>query len=1390
MKNKGVQAVRFDSGQGKRLWLSLILTFLCAALVCCAFLLPNIGKNEINSAKAYTTEAQSTFSKIKDGYVNHGSTNTETVAYSTLINGTASTSQVKRTLTFGKGKLTTSIGRSGTNAMKGYISFSATVEVPAYTEYTVTYKFKHTYTRTRTGTSGSGTYSEFLYFGDSGHGGSDLSSTLNFPRSNGTQSDYRVSYFGSSAGTISDYENVLITITYTNDTNEDNKPFTAYFGQYCSATTVGTGSISFEGKVELLSEEIEATDTAVPVPDKSEAEYNASGNNINFLYDKNSVNFNSVSYVDVNGNSSDVTSSCALDADGNCKLFDAGTYTFSFDIKPNLCLVWDTTGDKDTKEVSVTINPKVLQVNWTEQAYDNGETGSDSLYFMLPALNVTQTVKDHLTEVRYYHESNYDVETGAVTGSPVDLEDIQVNNVYYAVVALKDGLSDNNYSVSGRLYSRFDTSDSRTVIVVDLSNSGEVYDQKPHPAVAKAVTTDGVELTVGTDIDFQYTYYMDGDGVYGSGSAVPPTNAGVYKVAVAIKPHYNADYKPYDTMEFEYVIEKANPVLDPVRSDTTELVAGAAMPEIVYNAANASATPGTYTWTATKLISGTNSYGYTFTPDSEYADNYNTASGTLEFTTEDAKITSISVEWKYTDEEGNPLDGDGNPLTVYDSWKLDDLKQYLKVSGMMNNGNTVDNIIDYKLTGTLGAGDKTITVRYTKDETVQCQFTVEGIVACELVEITAEFSPDENIYTSTDVESYKDMLVVYAVYNDGRIVEIGGDDYSLLPETDEDGNLVKGNQDITVTYVDEDGNEYTTTFEVNIKEVLLSSLKAEFANILDKITSTTPLDDLKKWLTVTGVNNDGSEFAVTEYELSGKLEGGKDSTITVKYGGRSTTFKVTVEADPVPVKKTLLPVPQIKETAYTGEEIDILDGWEHIGLVDVAGNKNTIAATYTLVLKIKDFDTYEWDTTGLKPKSGAKGLAKYALAVEYEGYSIEGDTLTAEWKITPAVLTGTWNDQGTLDLLSSSYKGETVGLVQYTYYNKDGEEADPTALIVGETYTVQAVLVDATNFEFDAATAQLVAEPHEFKMELPPVGGIQAVWNTMNSKMAGLPLWAWIAIGLALLALIIIIIVVAVARKKKREEEKKEKEKLEREERMMRIQSGMGAASQMPITAAAMLAAQQQPQMPVQPQPQPMQQQAMPAPVQAQVQQAMPAPVQQPAPAVASNTNGVSSADISALEERLRRAEDRARYAEERIARDAEERARAAEERVLRAAEERARLAEEQLMRNAYTNRAPANGAENGNISLDALGALVLAALKNYTGGEQPEKLASEQQQMIDVGSATMPAVYPPDAVITTTTTVDTTKKSAEKFSRPAKVDVERSERNGFADVDGFYDEI
>ena len=76
----------------------------------------------------------------------------------------------------------------------------------------------------------------------------------------------------------------------------------------------------------------------------------------------------------------------------------------------------------------------------------------------------------------------------------------------------------------------------------------------------------------------------------------------------------------------------------------------------------------------------------------------------------------------------------------------------------------------------------------------------------------------------------------------------------------------------------------------------LSSISAVFTQGNNVVYSVDSLDYLKTMLTVTALYSDSSTRTVTGYTLSGTLSAGT-STITVSYGGKTTTFTVTVTAE-------------------------------------------------------------------------------------------------------------------------------------------------------------------------------------------------------------------------------------------------------------------------------------------------------------------------------------------------------------------------------------------------------------------------------------------------------------------------------------------------------------
>lgn len=101
-----------------------------------------------------------------------------------------------------------------------------------------------------------------------------------------------------------------------------------------------------------------------------------------------------------------------------------------------------------------------------------------------------------------------------------------------------------------------------------------------------------------------------------------------------------------------------------------------------------------------------------------------------------------------------------------------------------------------------------------------------------------------------------------------------------------------------VAWVDENGQDYYDTLHNALYSPAdLSSISATyFGNF---VVSSTPLDDLKQYLTITASWSDGSTSTVGAdyYELSGTLTDGT-STITVSYLGKETTFSISVASLP------------------------------------------------------------------------------------------------------------------------------------------------------------------------------------------------------------------------------------------------------------------------------------------------------------------------------------------------------------------------------------------------------------------------------------------------------------------------------------------------------------
>lgn len=379
----------YNVSLGKRLWLSLILSFICAALLCCAFLLPESGNASAAVAPSSAIEWQGikNYLRSQNGASIYGITSQLTDF--TEISG--ATADGNSTFDSGSAKAAgkkTKVAKS--YFVASYVHYKAVITVPAYTEYQVDFSCNM---QVKSKSGGSGTASSWMdvYV----YGETDTSNTVTFgyvkyidATSTGQPMGYadgdikkreHLECKSSSTGTgFSTSKNVadLYTATYSNST-ANSKTFEAYFGAYMGSPSGSADTFVYDSSA-TMSTKITVTSVSAPTVDNTEADYNKNGNVFNFTYDHDRVEVKSVSYLDVANQVSDVTSATVINTDGSCTLTNAGTYTFTFKIKDNCGAVWNsTTNDQTDKTLTVTINYKTLtSPSGTVETEYNGEDQS------------------------------------------------------------------------------------------------------------------------------------------------------------------------------------------------------------------------------------------------------------------------------------------------------------------------------------------------------------------------------------------------------------------------------------------------------------------------------------------------------------------------------------------------------------------------------------------------------------------------------------------------------------------------------------------------------------------------------------------------------------------------------------------------------------------------------------------------------------------------------------------------------------------------------------------------------------------------------------------------------------------------------------------------------
>ena len=196
-----------------------------------------------------------------------------------------------------------------------------------------------------------------------------------------------------------------------------------------------------------------------------------------------------------------------------------------------------------------------------------------------------------------------------------------------------------------------------------------------------------------------------------------------------------------------------------------------------------------------------------------------------------------------------------------------------------------------------------------------------------------------------------------------------------------------------------------------------------------------------------------------------------------------------------------LEVPKASEGNYefTGEKITVtvtnqaqLEEYIKNGYVQIVSGsfEQTNAGTYTVVLKVKN-NAYVW----------AEG---------------DGEYITVSFTIKKAVLSGEWGNDGKIKF-TSSFKGNYDDVVEYEYFDSNGNKVAYADLVEGQTYTATVKLKTGMDVNFDDS------------------GILKSFTFTFKSSSSGkssFPWWIFLIIAAVLIIIIVIIIIIMKRRNK------------------------------------------------------------------------------------------------------------------------------------------------------------------------------------------------------------------------------------------------------------------
>ena len=486
---------------------------------------------------------------------------------------------------------------------------------------------------------------------------------------------------------------------------------------------------------------------------------------------------------------------------------------------------------------------------------------------------------------------------------------------------------------------------------------------------------------------------------------------------------------------------------------TDNLYTGNRLPELTATAVDSGgkAVEGDIVWDEpdATLISGTHSYNWTWTPNS---DNYQTKTGSIELEAFDRKIQSLSVQgdFKTAYTAYEPFDprgveviahySDGTTAVLTDEYAF-------KIVGA--DGNEVEGGIDklfvaykevtvYLLSGSEATTTISIDVDYVRFAVEQKAYNKDITYGDSYQWNAADF------YTWSDntevVETYMDFYEVGSDLTDdisgiatadagteftGRVLGRAFYQGEEVPEAEYDNFIGINDPDVIATEV---------TLTIVPREVEIES-----SGIDSGAYSGEPVDLSTLFTAPNGVNDEGAlqlEFVITvDDENSNEILNAGTYSVTASLAESETNYTAKPVTITYTVTKLAIPKPQDAEEpiVYDGTEHDVTPTVPEYKVVN-GTTKETDAGNYSFTIALADKANTEW-----------------------EGGT--SDDITVTWSITPATVKITGEDS------SKTYDGQEVDPRRlFTASNGvDGRPIELTVTVDGDktilnagTYTVSA----------------------------------------------------------------------------------------------------------------------------------------------------------------------------------------------------------------------------------------------------------------------------------------------------------------------------------------------